>query len=117
MTDPALKRNVADVNECSARTHTCTDEGQMCTNTPGSFVCECQADYTKDGATGKCTPFAKSEGEASTGANENAQGEDSPAGGAGGESEREPQPPQGDGSGAGENKSADGTDNAGKEEL
>ena len=35
---------VADVDECAENSDGCN---QTCTNTPGSFVCSCQAGFTK----------------------------------------------------------------------
>jgi hypothetical protein len=49
----------------------------MCTNTPGSFVCECRAEFIKDGASGKCIPFVKSEGSGAA-ANDEGAGEVQP---------------------------------------
>lgn len=39
-----------DVDECETGAHSCTDQGQTCFNTPGSFVCHCEFGYRKDGA-------------------------------------------------------------------
>jgi hypothetical protein len=49
----------------------------MCTNTPGSFVCECRAEFIKDGASGKCIPFVKSESSGAA-ANDEVAGEVQP---------------------------------------
>ena len=39
-----------DVDECSSEEHnTCDNEGAICTNTIGSFQCECRDGYTGDG--------------------------------------------------------------------
>ena len=43
---------LSDVDECSSDTDDCSDLA-TCTNTDGSFVCECVAGYTGDGVT--CT--------------------------------------------------------------
>eukprot|EP00041_Stephanoeca_diplocostata_P035105 m.1226699 g.1226699 ORF g.1226699 m.1226699 type:complete len:1645 (+) comp24638_c0_seq2:142-5076(+) len=41
----------SDVNECELGSDTCDDPQHTCTNTDGSFVCECNDGYTVDGAT------------------------------------------------------------------
>ena len=42
-----------DDDECIDGTHTCDANG-ACTNTEGSFTCECNAGYTGDGQAGNC---------------------------------------------------------------
>ena len=48
--------NFSDINECSEKTHSC-DKNATCTNTDGSFNCNCQIGYTGDGNT--CTGIIK----------------------------------------------------------
>ena len=42
-----------DINECTAGTHNCHPTLATCTNTPGSFTCQCIAGFNGDGVT--CT--------------------------------------------------------------
>ena len=46
---------VVDINECRTNTHNCPDDAN-CTNTNGSFTCECRNGFTWDGenCTGTC---------------------------------------------------------------
>ena len=39
---------VSDINECQENTDTCHDNA-MCSNTEGSFDCQCNRGYTGDG--------------------------------------------------------------------
>lgn len=39
-----------DVNECTTGSHNCTDINGICTNTNGSFRCDCIAGYTLTGS-------------------------------------------------------------------
>ena len=41
-----------DINECDQNMHSC-DSNAICTNTNGSFTCNCNDGYTGDGMT--CT--------------------------------------------------------------
>ena len=41
----------ADIDECLEGTHNCNLTLANCTNTPGSFRCECIAGYSGDGVT------------------------------------------------------------------
>ncbi len=45
-----------DLNECTLGTHNCHPTLANCTNTPGSFRCQCKAGFNGDGVncTGKC---------------------------------------------------------------
>ncbi len=42
----------SDIDECSEGSHTC-DENANCTNTDGSFKCQCKIGFSGDGDT--CT--------------------------------------------------------------
>ncbi|CAH3146754.1 unnamed protein product, partial [Porites lobata] len=48
-----------DVDECSASSPVC-DSNANCSNTRGSYSCNCRAGYTGDGKTcqGICVPFS-----------------------------------------------------------
>ncbi len=39
-----------DLDECDSGTHTC-DVNAECTNTAGSYTCECRSGYSGDGVT------------------------------------------------------------------
>ena len=48
-----LEYYFADINECEANNHNC-DENAICTNTVGSFSCDCRSPYLGDGLTCLC---------------------------------------------------------------
>ncbi len=45
-----FRRSCSDVNECLSITHGC-DTNALCTNTQGSFQCQCNAGYFENGKT------------------------------------------------------------------
>ena len=47
-----------DNDECASGTHSCHGNAN-CTNTAGSYMCECQSSYVGDG--GSCIPTGKME--------------------------------------------------------
>ena len=53
---------IADIDECSEGSHTC-DENANCTNTNGSFKCDCKVGFSGNGKTCEgtyiCTMFSK----------------------------------------------------------
>ena len=47
---------LTDINECSDGTHNCS---QICTNTPGSFICECNNGFLLDNDEATCNGMYK----------------------------------------------------------
>jgi hypothetical protein len=48
MEDAILLIPLLDINECSTGTHTCDQNGD-CSNTVGSFTCQCRNGFTGNG--------------------------------------------------------------------
>ena len=49
-------RSLSDINECTNGTHTC-DANAACTNTNGSYTCQCHSGYYQSGK--KCNGKAR----------------------------------------------------------
>lgn len=46
-----MSLSVPDIDECTTAEHTCAADGGLCTNTDGSYTCECASGYRGDGHT------------------------------------------------------------------